>query len=83
MTNEQRELLKPWSELYARLEERLASMTPEARKSLYEAALSVSTANCWCMTYRAAKILRGTLEEHFGRAVMQEIKRADDAAQNS
>lgn len=81
-THQQKDLLRPWAELYARLDERIANMTADERKNLYDAACAASPTNCWHATYRVAQVLKSVLRNHFGRETMKELKKADDAASN-
>ena len=57
MTPKQKKLLKPWSELYARLEERLENMGDDELRELLDAARSASQTNCWVMTYSVSRII--------------------------
>jgi len=57
MTPEQEKLLEPWSELYARLYERLDRMPDNDLQELREASEANTTTNCWCMTYAVSKII--------------------------
>lgn len=84
LTKRQKELLKPWSELYARLHERLDRMSDADLRELYEAAQAVSSTNCWCMTFDVAKSLRPAAEEILGwrRHDAQRKEAAAQAAEN-
>jgi len=69
LTLVQKNLLEPWSQIYARLEERIERLDDQQLRDLNAAAAVCSTGNCWVMTYRVAQILRRvTSDEMVNRA---------------
>lgn len=61
MTQEQKDLLKPFAEIIANMHIRLAEMDPSEQAELLAACEAVNVANCWCLTYDAAQLLKPEL----------------------
>ena len=79
MTPEQKALLKPWSELYRRLLDRLARMDSPELKDLYEAAQAATEGKCIFYTHRMADVLKREIPGVFARRTLAEIRAADEA----
>jgi hypothetical protein len=62
MTQEQKDLLKPFAEIIANMHIRLAEMDPSEQGALLEACDAVNGTNCWCLTYDAAQLLKPELQ---------------------
>lgn len=68
LTHKQSALLKPWAELYARLNERIENLPDDDLEALVDAVSAATTTNCWCMTYAAAQLLKPVIaQEHMSR----------------
>lgn len=63
MSPEQKELLRPFAELYAAMDERLQTLTPDGLAELLRACEATSKTNCWAATYRAAQVIRPLIGE--------------------
>lgn len=62
MTQEQKDLLKPFAEIIANMQMRLAEMDRSEQFDLLQACRAANGTNCWCLTYDAAQILKPELE---------------------
>lgn len=57
MTPRQKDILEPFADMYAKMDERLSALGAEELIELRKACNSVSTTNCWHATYAAAHII--------------------------
>jgi hypothetical protein len=62
MDQAQKDLLAPFADAYAELDQRLAGKTAAELRALKKACGSVSASNCWAATYRAAKIIEPLID---------------------
>lgn len=62
MDQAQKDLLAPFADAYADLDQRLAGMTPAELEATKKACAAVSTTNCWAATYQAAKIIEPLID---------------------
>jgi hypothetical protein len=62
MTQEQKDLLKPFAEIIAKMHIRLAEMDPSEQRDLLQACRAARPHNCWCLIWDATRLLQPELE---------------------
>lgn len=61
MTQEQKELLRPFADTICNMLIGLAGMEPEDQHALLSACEAAGSTNCWCVSYDAAQLLKPEL----------------------